>query len=274
LTNERVTAFGFSDSCIFAATDNSPWINSGVYRTTDDGKSWVCANTFPAARPITDLGWCRSSDGSKKYLFAATSGGVFRSTDDGLSWAVTNNGLSETYLSAFAVGGGYLFAGTYGVGGIFCSSDYGENWRTVNTGLPTPYPFIRAFAVITDSVGATTILAPIKGDAGIWRASLADLATSVRDEASELPSHFTLLQNYPNPFNPSTTIKYELSKSSEVRLTVFDMLGREVSVLVNERRNAGVHQVKFDGSGLSSGVYVYRIQAGDFFQSKKLLLLR
>ena len=85
---------------------------------------------------------------------------------------------------------------------------------------------------------------------------------------------FFLHQNYPNPFNPSTTIKFELPKSSDVRLSVFDMLGREVSVLVNERRDAGVHEVKFDASGFSSGVYFYRLRAGDFVETRKLVLVR
>jgi hypothetical protein len=91
---------------------------------------------------------------------------------------------------------------------------------------------------------------------------------------TQLPSHYALSQNYPNPFNPSTTIKFELPKASQVNLTVFDILGREVSVLVNERREAGVHEVKFDGSKLASGVYVYRLQAGGFVQSKRLVLLK
>jgi hypothetical protein len=82
------------------------------------------------------------------------------------------------------------------------------------------------------------------------------------------------LQNYPNPFNPSTTIRYELPKSSPVELSVYDMLGREVSVLVDERQDAGIHEVKFDATGLSSGVYLYRLQAGDFNSVKKLLVLR
>ena len=85
---------------------------------------------------------------------------------------------------------------------------------------------------------------------------------------------FSLFQNYPNPFNPSTTIRYELPKSSVVRLNVYDMLGREVSVLVNERRDAGVHEVKFDGSGLSSGVYFCRMRAGDFLSTKRMLVLK
>jgi hypothetical protein len=89
-----------------------------------------------------------------------------------------------------------------------------------------------------------------------------------------LPGKFGLMQNYPNPFNPSTTIKYELPKSSDVRVSVIDMLGREVSVLVDERREAGIHEVKFDASALSSGVYFYRLQAEDFTQTRRLLLMR
>jgi hypothetical protein len=90
----------------------------------------------------------------------------------------------------------------------------------------------------------------------------------------DMPQEYYLHQNNPNPFNPSTTIKYELPKSSEVRLSVYDMLGREVSVLVNERRDAGVHEVKFESSNLASGVYFYRLRAGDFVQTRKLLLCR
>jgi hypothetical protein len=75
-------------------------------------------------------------------------------------------------------------------------------------------------------------------------------------------------------FNPSTTIKYELPRSSVVRLSVYDILGREVTVLVDERRDAGVHEVTFDAAGLSSGVYFYRLQAGDFGQSRRLVLLK
>jgi hypothetical protein len=89
-----------------------------------------------------------------------------------------------------------------------------------------------------------------------------------------LPTEYSLMQNYPNPFNPSTVIKFKLPKASDVRLCVYDMLGREVSVLVSDRRAAGVHEVKFDGTNLASGVYLYRLRAGDFIQAKKLLILR
>jgi hypothetical protein len=101
------------------------------------------------------------------------------------------------------------------------------------------------------------------------------LTTSVPGPiSSSFPIDFHLEQNYPNPFNPSTTIKFELPRTSQVNLTVFDILGRDVSVLVNERKEAGVYEVKFDGSNLASTVYFYRLQAGDFVQTKKLIILR
>jgi hypothetical protein len=89
-----------------------------------------------------------------------------------------------------------------------------------------------------------------------------------------IPTEFSLSQNYPNPFNPTTTITYDLPVSSMVRVGVFDLLGREVSVLVNEWKKAGVHEVKFDASGISSGVYLCRLQAGDFVDTRKLVLVR
>jgi hypothetical protein len=95
-----------------------------------------------------------------------------------------------------------------------------------------------------------------------------------RTHAGDLPGQVVLKQNYPNPFNPSTTIRFELAKTSHVSLSVYDMLGRQVSVLVNDRKEAGYHEVKFDGNGLSSGVYFYRLTAGTFVETKKLLLVR
>jgi hypothetical protein len=85
---------------------------------------------------------------------------------------------------------------------------------------------------------------------------------------------FWLSQCYPNPFNLSTKIIYELPKSSTIRLSVYDILGREVSVLVHERKNAGSYEVNFDASGLSSGLYFCRIQEGEFVAARKMLLLK
>jgi len=88
------------------------------------------------------------------------------------------------------------------------------------------------------------------------------------------PEGFALGQNYPNPFNPKTVVGSELPVASNVKLAIYDLLGREVAVLVNERRAAGSYQDSFDGSGLASGVYICRMTAGKFAQSRRMLLLR
>ena len=100
------------------------------------------------------------------------------------------------------------------------------------------------------------------------------IVTGDASPIADLPATYSLWQNYPNPFNPSSTIKFELPRTSLVDLSVFDILGRRVSVLVNDRRDAGVYEVKFDGSNLASAVYFYRLQARDFTQTKRLLLLK
>lgn len=98
-------------------------------------------------------------------------------------------------------------------------------------------------------------------------------------DGSTLPTEYALAQNHPNPFNPSTSISFALPRASEVRLTVFNILGEEVRTLVNERLNAGVHQIAFDGRDndhqeLASGIYFYRIRTSDYTASKKMMLLK
>ena len=88
------------------------------------------------------------------------------------------------------------------------------------------------------------------------------------------PQVFSLLQNYPNPFNPRTTIQYSIPQTSFVRITIYDILGKEVSTLVDEQKLSGSYEVQFDGSKLSSGVYFYRLHAGKFLETKKLVLLK
>lgn len=85
---------------------------------------------------------------------------------------------------------------------------------------------------------------------------------------------FQLFNNFPNPFNPSTIIKYQIPEYSNVQIKIYDVLGKEVAQLVNEEKIAGYHEVEFNGSHLASGVYFYRIQAGDFVETKKMILMK
>ena len=107
-----------------------------------------------------------------------------------------------------------------------------------------------------------------------------NLVTEVNDRQQSNPIKYSLSQNFPNPFNPSTTIEYSLSQKSFVCLKVYDILGREVTKLVNGFQNTGIHQVLFNGLGntqgvqLMSGVYFYTIKADGFIQTKKMVLVK
>lgn len=96
----------------------------------------------------------------------------------------------------------------------------------------------------------------------------------VEEEPKTVPSEFVLFQNYPNPFNPTTTINYQLPENGFVTIKIYDMLGKEIATLVNENKSAGYYKVEFNASKLTSGVYIYTINANNFIQSKKMLLTK
>ncbi len=97
---------------------------------------------------------------------------------------------------------------------------------------------------------------------------------AVKEISTEVPAVFSLKQNFPNPFNPSTKIQFSVPKSSFVTVKVFDVSGKEVSTLVNENVNTGTYEVTFDGAGLNSGVYFYRLYAGNYIETKKMMLVK
>ena len=102
---------------------------------------------------------------------------------------------------------------------------------------------------------------------------LVSTLTGIENEFT-LPTEFSLEQNFPNPFNPLTTIKYAIKELASVKLILYDILGREVEVLVNEEQDAGYYKVNFNAGRLASGIYFYRLQAGDFVETKKMVLLK
>ena len=152
------------------------------------------------------------------------------------------------------------------------------SWSALDMGLASP---ASATTKVLSVAGQIFVGSLQSANAMIESGFLADtllrgsVTTGINEEhLSTLPTEFRLDQNYPNPFNPSTTIRYGLPNKTAVQLTVFNTLGQSVSTLVNGEQEAGYHEVKFDGSKLASGVYFYRIQAGTFVQTKRLLLLK
>lgn len=101
------------------------------------------------------------------------------------------------------------------------------------------------------------------------------LITGIKNQASDnIPQKYKLEQNYPNPFNPTTVIKYQLKKAGNVKLDVYNLLGQKVATLVNTNQTAGLHRVTFDADNLNSGIYFYKIEAGNFTQTKKMMLIK
>ncbi|MBI9032800.1 T9SS type A sorting domain-containing protein [bacterium] len=109
----------------------------------------------------------------------------------------------------------------------------------------------------------------------VWSDYFSVNKTTVSNEnIGELPTAYSLKQNYPNPFNPTTKIEYKLPQPSQVKLEVLDILGKNVTTLVNEQKSGGTYIIEFNAEYLPSGIYLYRLTAGDFTQTKKLLLLK
>ncbi len=124
----------------------------------------------------------------------------------------------------------------------------------------------------TDNINSVAVLKDYAVQIQNWYDN--NFITDVDEKAPAIPTEFSLSQNYPNPFNPSTTISWQSPVSSRQTLKVYDVLGNEVAKLVDEYRNAGRYEVNFDATKLASGVYFYRIQAGSFMQTKKMMVLK
>jgi hypothetical protein len=101
-----------------------------------------------------------------------------------------------------------------------------------------------------------------------------NLVSGFEDKSADVAQSFILAQNYPNPFNPSTTIKFDLPKTSEVILKIYNILGEKVTTLVFYRLTAGSYTYEWDARSLASGIYLYRLEAGEFIEIKKMILMR
>jgi hypothetical protein len=145
------------------------------------------------------------------------------------------------------------------VGGT--QADPGGHWTLTLGAAP-----LRRFLTATAKDG--------KGNTSCFSAPFDYVAAGVPEQQVAIPGSFALQQNYPNPFNPKTVVGSQLPVVSNVRIVIYDLLGREVAVVVNERRPAGFYEDSFDARGLASGVYVYRMTAGSFVQSRKMVLAK
>jgi len=231
----------------------------GIYRSADNGENWTQINVGLTNTDIRTL-----ATNSSGHIFAGSSSGVFRSTDNGDNWTQINNGFTISYVLALAFNSSNdVFAGTYGYG-VFRSRDNGENWEEWNNGLteinvqallPNPNEYIFAGTF----------------EKGIYRS--LNSTTSIEAEDFNHP-RVSLSQNYPNPFNPTTNIKFRIPDFGFVSLKVYNILGRQITTLINEEISAGTYEVEFVGKNLPSGIYFYQLKTGNHIEIKKMMLLK
>ncbi len=149
------------------------------------------------------------------------------------------------------------------------------SWSSFNMGYGQP---MSGNTMVKSVVGQNFVGTTQQSNTQIISGFLADTLfrgtiVDVKNQ-EQLPTSYSLWQNYPNPFNPSTTIHFELPKESHVTLKVYNMIGQEVLTVLDENKVAGRYDLRIDGTSLASGVYFYRLVAGDYIATKKLILIR
>jgi len=196
---------------------------------------------------------------------SSQSNGLQRSTNNGISWLLTGFYMPTSVI--LADNNNVVTGGSSNVG-VHFSSDYGVNWISRNEGFGSNPPYdVYQFILSNNTLYALTT--PY-----IWKRPYNEIITGVTKLNNTLPVTCQLYQNYPNPFNPVTKIRFDLPKNTYTKLIIYDMLGREIETIVNEQLVAGSYEVNWDARSYSGGVYYYRLQAGDFVETRKMILVK
>jgi hypothetical protein len=290
LNNRYVVALELIGGNVWAATNTY-----GIYTSADNGGSWT-HNSLNNRDIYTFV-----VQGGNVFTGAGTNYGVYVSANNGGSWAQTT--LNNRDVRSLVVNGGNIFAGTVGYG-LYISTNNGGSWtptsfsntnclslQTIGNNIFAGSP-PGAFFVSTDNGMTWTqrieglgnlqvytiriinnyIYAGTNGS-GVWRRQLSEL-NGISQVSAQVPVHYSLQQNYPNPFNPNTKIRFALPKSAFAKLVVYDILGKEAATIVSQQLTAGTYEADWSAVSFPSGVYYYRITAGDYSETKKMVLVK
>jgi len=258
-------------------------------RSTDGGLNWgidtrLTNNTAPSITPSVEVSgsflhvlWTEYRDTTTEIYYK-------RSTDGGLSWGIdtrlTNNFATSLYPSVSVSGSAVHIVWQDDRDGndeIYykLSTNAGASWgtdtRLTNNFATSLYPSVAVSGSVIHVVWQDY---RDGNDEIYYKRNPTGNPIGIQNISTETPSKYSLSQNYPNPFNPTTNIKFSIINSGDVKLVVYDIQGREVQTLVNERLNAGTYEVKFDGSMLTSGVYFYKMVSEGFTETKRMILIK
>jgi photosystem II stability/assembly factor-like uncharacterized protein len=238
-----------------------------VYKTTNEGSNWSVAFSDSLIRiegrgiqfVNASTGFVLGYKGVYTFVLKTTNGGIGWSRD-----SLNNSNGRAMYFANVNTGwiGGYTSTGNSNIA------------RTTNGGVNWSYQNMGGTQIINGLCFTDAMTGWAVGFNGVILKTVTSGVTGVQNIGTEIPSSYSLGQNYPNPFNPTTNVKFSIVKAGDAKVVVYDVQGREVQTLVNEKLNAGTYEVRFDGSMLTSGVYFYKMTAGNFIETKRMVLIK
>jgi photosystem II stability/assembly factor-like uncharacterized protein len=268
LTNPPPVANVFLDA--FFINDSIGWVSGLediggpirglIAKTSDAGENWTVLKTF--SYPETVIYNIHFFD--LNFGICSSGGKLFKTTDGGINWTIQST--IPNFVENLKVFSDSII---WAVGrGIYNTTDLGLSWTT---SFSDSSVYIRSIFFINDNLGWAV------GDDGLNKGYILttskNIIVSTQDNFLK-EKLLNLKQNYPNPFNPTTKINYQIPELSFVTLKVYDVLGNEIATLVSEEKPAGSYEVEFSAMGLPSGIYFYKLQAGSFIETKKMVLLK
>jgi photosystem II stability/assembly factor-like uncharacterized protein len=262
-TDWGLLAVQFFDQDTIIIAGGEPYVGYGglILRSTDKGVSWT--QVLGVTPYILENVAIRDS------IAIATSlrGEVFVSKNFGRTWVMHELGVMDD-LYGVALDSQHHGIVVTGSGGVFTTSNLGTSWKNENSATANwlyDVCYVNPDTAIMVGVASTILQLNSPGPTNVEIDPLSQ---------SAIPGDFVLHQNFPNPFNPTTVISYRLPANTFMTLKVYDLLGREVGTLISKHEIAGFHKVIFNAGNLPSGVYFYRIEAGNYVDTKKFILLK
>ena len=247
--------------------NNIKWIGTqGNGISKFDNFNWTTYNFQNSGLPSDAIRGITIDYLGNKWI-ATRFGGLARFNSNLNSWTVyntSNSGIPENNLYSVFTQNHIKWVGTLGSG----LAEFNDTTWTVFNPSNSPLPDISVVCLSADRLGNLWI-----GTAGGLAEYNPNQIIGIKNENENVPQSFRLYQNYPNPFNPTTTIRYDIPRDGMVSVKIYDILGREV-YSINEFRATGHYEMKFDGTNYASGLYFYRLEAGSFIQTKKMVLVK
>lgn len=267
---------------VYFINENTGWSAGGpsspkIIKTTNGGTNWILQNTSGITTPLYSVMFANENTG---WAVAGYLGGetIIKTTNGGINWFSQSSGDTRYLRDCYVIDSFKAVAAGQG-GKIIATTNGGDTWNIISTGSSVELWSVDfASDSIGYAIGSNVVLKTTNGG-----------LTFYTEYSNEIPDKFVLEQNYPNPFNSVTSIKFKVAitspyplsranrdklRGTPVTLKVYDVLGQEVAILVNEYLLPGTYQVNFNAGNLSSSIYFYQLQTENFTDIKKLILLK